>query len=493
MSAFGLSSNGKNAQGSLNEIPRWLMDRMKREFGLSDQMTTDGAGLTDTYTQYLKNILSKDPSTGEAFASPDAIKAYGDQAMPGVDAANKDRLDRLGGVQQTLNNVPSRGYVTGALDTNTENLNKANFNLTDLIKGELGRKFGDLQGLSDTAYKDTGKNIFDTYSREVGNVYNDYGNIRDTARSGFDEATKELSKLGPGGDLSAAAASRSFAPMMAAAYRRLRASGVDPNSSEASGILQAVDTARGRSMDDVLSKAMSDQVAQRNALTLGRTSTDAGYQEKQAGLARDLQLEQAGLQRGNTANQLKSNSDIVSGRGDSAIKNESDFYTRNANITDRRNANVTADRNMGVQDVGLQSGMADDFNAAALQNINLNKDKFATGQTGLGLGIARQDQAGQGIGQTGQQTSNRAVTYDQLAQQFANQASNGFQNAYQTEQASSGWLGKLLAGMGSGLLNNVTGGLTGLAQKGLGTLFGGGGGQGTYNPAGADWRQFGTY
>ena len=455
MSAFGLGDVGKNAQFQLNNIPVWLQQAMVEQMGRSNFNFGRGSDLIGQNTAYNQNIVNTPDS--DAFAPISDIQNYGRTAMPGVDAAMADYMKRLGLVQNTADNRASRGYVTGAIDQNIKNLNDASFNLADYNRNTTNNAFNSLQGLSDKNFNDINANLNDVYDREGRNTNDNYGYARGVMGNAYDDATQNLENLLPGGDLAAARSARAFAPAYNAAQRRLRAAGIDPNSPEAAGILQAVDMGRARSSDDILSQNLEKYVSGKNSLKLGKAGSERDLTLEQGDKQRGINLEKGNLLRGNLSDQLGRNSGIVTGRAQGLMDNENDFYGRNRDITDLRNSNVQNDRALSLQDIDIEKMLAGMFNDANLQGIDLGNQQFDRGVAGLARGLQRKDAAAGNLGSIGNTLLNSSQNSDQLAQSFANQALQGFQTSLANESKNSGWLGKLLGGMGTAALGMIPG------------------------------------
>jgi len=388
MSFFGLSSQGKNSRGQLENIPYILQDQMNNAFKQGAGQQQQGAGYTQQYVDYLNSILN-DPNGG--FFSPDQITQYGNQAMPGVDAANTDRMARLNGLPTP---------ISGADTTSA------------------------LQKINDQRNADYLSQLNGTITGARDNTNRDYGGMRQLSQNAYSDATKNVQRLLPTGDLAAAAAARSFAPAMAASQRRLRASGIDPNSPEASGILQSVDVARGHSMDDTMAANQGNYINQLNSMVLGGMNDQNALTKAQTDITRQLGLTQGSLTMDNTNNNAGINSGIATGG-----------------------------RNMSIQDQQLAQQLADLYNNANLQNIGLQNQRFNAGTQGLGLGLQQRNNAAGSLGQLGTTLTNQGQAALNSGQGFARDASSGFGENLGIEGANAGWGTKMLAGLAGGALN----------------------------------------
>lgn len=451
MALFGLGDVGNNAKDQLNNLPVDLQRLMFEALSRGGLNFGRSSNLIDQNTAYNHDIaMTPNP---DAFAPIGDIQDYGKAAMPGVDTAMQDYMRRLGLVQDTADNRASHSSVTGAIDKNIGDLGDANSALTKFGRDTTNGAFDSLQGLSDRNFNDVNGNLNQVYDFAGKAINDNYGYARGTMGNAYDDATHNLENLLPGGDLAAARSARAFAPAMNAAMRRLRAAGIDPNSPEAAAILQTVDIGRARSSDDILSQNLEKYVSGKNSLGLGKAGSERDLTLEQGDKQQAINLEKGGLLRGNLSDQLGRNSGIVTGRATGLMGNENQSYDRGRDILDLKNSNVQNDRALSLQDIDIEKMLAGMFNDANLQGIDLTNQQFDRGVAGLGRGIARKDQAAGNLGTMGTTLLNSSQNADRIAQSFADQASEGFKTSLANEAQSNGWLGKLLAGVGTAGLN----------------------------------------
>ncbi len=335
MSAFGLSQTGKNAQSALGQIPPELLQQFRNLLGSSDWQNAHGNDLLSQSNAYNQGILNNPDESG--LASPGDIRSEGAQVMPGVDAAIDQNNTGLNALRSTAAGLPSGQSVTDTLNGNVNNLNDANFNLNKNNANRIYETASGLQDMSDQNYNGLGGQINSEYGDLRKNAGNTYDQARGQFDSGYDSSLKSLDRLLPSGDLAAAASARSFAPAMAAAQRRLRTEGIDPNSTEAAGILGQVDANRARASDDQLAQTNKDYITQGNQLRTAKGTGDSSLTLDQGATDRGLQTDQGTLSRANTQNQFQSNAGILTDKNAALTNEDNAFYGRNTDIANSKN------------------------------------------------------------------------------------------------------------------------------------------------------------
>jgi hypothetical protein len=341
------------------------------------------------------------------FGTPDQIRSWGQAAMPGVDAAMQNINNAYAGVQ-------TPGSTTGQQNAN----------------------IGATQAYNDAAYNQINQGNNTAFNNAKNLTSNMYGSLIPQTAQAYQAAQSNLQRLMPGGDLLAANAAQAFAPQVAATNRSLRMSGIDPNSAEASGQVQAVQAARGRSMDDVLAQNMGNYVSQGNALTLGGNQA-----QTQLGLGRTNDMNNLSLQQNSTNNQSAQSQ-----------------MAANQNLMNQRNQVVQNMRDMGMQDAQIQQQLQ-------TLGLNLNNQQFQAGLQGMGLNLQQQNQGAQGLGGLATQQYNLGNATDNSARAWNQQAYNQYGGDLGVEGQNAGWGTKLLGGLAMGGLN--------LIAPGAGTALGG--------------------
>ncbi len=331
MSFWGASNTQKEATGFPRELGTWSFEQLKSWLGRANAQGATAEQLQQFAQDYWKERTEK------GLATPEEIRRFGQEIMPGIDAAIAARGGRLDQVGQDWNNTEAG--VRGRLDQQGENINSTfdqgrdtidqtygrigtrGGNLNREITQNIGDTYGSAQAHATDAYRGLRDESAGTFDRIGANTAGVYGGLRDATGStyggltadnagtfggltadtagtygglrgendaAYSSASQTIDRLNPTGDFRAATAARAFAPAMAATQRRLRAAGIDPNSPEAAAQLNMVEGAKGRAMDDAFADATTQYVDRKTGLTLG-----------QAGVNRDL-----ALGRLNTTNEL---------------------------------------------------------------------------------------------------------------------------------------------------------------------------------------------
>lgn len=600
MSFWGLSKTGKDAQGQLGELPRWGKDAMKWNLSRRDDVTQQGTGDVGTFQDFLNNRLQN------GFGTPDQIRQWGAAALPNSGPAmdrvrsgysavqtpgqtNEQTVNNLDALQDSTNRqvqgnndinianfLRSSGRVQDTGNANTALIAKLFPGLMDDVNGTYGglrdlnnKVAGNLHDLNTNVYSDLrGQNadVLGKLRAQNSGVYkgltadNDllmrglrdqnastYGDIISKTGNAYRDASTNLERMMPGGDLMAASVARSFAPNVSAVNRRLTAAGIDPNSLEASSVLGDVEAKRGYAMDDLLGKNMSEYIASKNALgiggadaesrlrreqfgnesTLGQTqgSTDRGLgidefgneaklaqtqlgnetrlAETQggndAGILRDqygnevnLAQTQGGLNRGYRQGQEQALVAQNNGTLDRQLPLDTRFgetQLANSDIGYQRTQQIMQQRNQAVQMMRAM-GMQDAQIQQQLEQMGLNLDaqQFQMGLTGTGLNVDQQNLGGQGMGSLGEFLLNLGRGYDSSGQNWNQQTFGQYGQDLGVESANAGWGTKLLSGLAGPLLSMIpgVGPFLGAAVSGMG----GGGGAGGGGAAGSSLASF---
>ncbi len=184
MSFWSLSQTGKDAQGQLGELPRWSRANMVQSLGRGNTAYDTATGYNSTLADYFKNRMQN------GFGTPQDIRAWGQQAMPGVDTAMGNIRDAYGRVQTPQSTA----------DQQNANINKTQ-NYNDNAFGQINQGTKDAYGnaINNTqgAYSSARKNGAAAYTDLIGKTGNAYA-----------DAQANLKRLLPGGDLLAANAAR---------------------------------------------------------------------------------------------------------------------------------------------------------------------------------------------------------------------------------------------------------------------------------------------
>lgn len=480
MGAWGLSSAGKDAQGTLGEIPRWQWDQAKKAWGNSNDSTSDGKAKSSWATQYFKNKAEN------GFATPDQIRATGQQLMPGVDPAIAARWQRLAQKDQNWQTmVPKAGDIMPQISTNLDqqggNIGQNYTDNENIIK----QGTGNLKYLADAAYQDNVGSIKDSYDNAQANLGQAYDAMGNRIEGNFGGLIKEsgdvYSKMGanvdawgrtiedlkPGSEASVATTARQFAPAMSAAGGRLRRAGIDPNSIQAASVLGDVEARRAVAMDDKAAEGQAQYVdaqgrltsakndvlgagfASKAGLTTGMTDRLTGLGSERAGIQTSLDLGRGRDFRGVVTDNRDTQMGIEGQDRSLNLANTNASFQQGQNLLDKRNDTTLLGRDLAMADYGITNGLLDQQNAEELVGLGLKND-----QMNAGMGWQLQDQntrdsGAQAVSQQGEADQNRGLAWQQSGNQSSGQAMDGYQGTLTREQANSGWLKKALLGAGS--------------------------------------------
>lgn len=477
MALFGLSDAGKVAEGNISGIPIWLLEAMIQAMGRGNEAFGQSQGALNSFDAYLRNVLMQPDIM--AGGDINEILGYGSTAIPGVEDAITGRQSEIDRLRQLAGQIPSQSVIDQS-KWNLDAYKVLSSGLTDITRDITDRMFGSLYDQSNKGYASLQDDVRNTYANTMQNTINAWDNFRNTTGTAYDAALLNLDQLLPSGDFQAATAARAFAPQLAAAKSRLRAYGIDPNSPEASGILQSIETARSRSIDDALGRTGRDVINQQNLLTLGKADADVALGREKENIYRGLQLDQMAQRMGLTKEQFLQQMGLTEAQANAAIDQLNQRFERDTTALDQSNAIAQLSRQLGLEDYDIQTNLANLANDAALQGIDLRNLIYQTGVGGMTRGMGRKDQLAGQLGDLGTFLRQYQQGQDRTAQGFGNDALAGFKDALTVEGANSGWLGKLLGGIGVGALSLIPGvgpALSAMAGSGLNAsgLFGSGG------------------
>ncbi len=504
MSFWGPSSTQRVDQGQIAEIPLWLKQQMVNGFGDATAAYLKGQGLSDQQIAYLQQQIQ------QGFGSPQAIRELGQQIQPGINDLIDRRTSRVNqegtnynampGVEQTIGSIGSDlsskgarigqnwGDIQGSIDQGFGAQRTRTADTADTIGRDTGDTFGGLLSRSDTSFGDA-----------RSNAAQGFGAIKKNAGETYDQVRQRINQ---GRDAQLGTTARAFAPAMAATLRRIRASGIDPNSPEAASLLQGVDTARGHAFDDSLVRTQSDlnaadlaQQANNQGLDLSKLSNDQTLALQNAANKQGLTVQQY-LQRTNLATQTRDiQNELDRTKTAADVQNLDTSFQRGQDQYDQQMNNELISRGLRTQDVGARNSQLENENSNEMTNQGLLDQQFQAGANLTGANNQRRDAAVSGLGQAAGQQYNVGLARGSQGLQNANSALQGFGTSYGLEAPSAGWGAKLLGGAASAAIQAIpgigqAGAILGPAVGG-GVAGGGGGGltpnaapSGTYNPWG---------
>ncbi len=445
MGFWGMSKEGKEAKKKLGEkaASDWAQSQewSKKAQGWGQA----GDVIRDWGTDYYKR------AAGEGIGPVSDIRATGQEIMPGIDEAIARRAQILQEMQADVGGT--YGRVAGREDTAS----------------------GDILGNIEATYPGLREEVTAGYGGARERGAEAYRGLKGSAEGTFDTAFKDIEQLRPGGEFAAARSARAFAPAKAAAAGRLRRAGIDPSSPQAQSVLQGVETARARAMDDAMAEGIEKYVGAKTNLGLERQAARERLGLGEVGYDTDLMREQGALERGYTE----------TGAG----------LKRGETL---RHAGTASEIDL--------SRMADEQTMRQAQaQEELLKPELKAGEFGAGLNfrtadLAERSKAARELMGIGEGQYSNMFGGANVARGYGESAGAGYGDIYNREKASSGWGLKLLGGLGMTALNAATGGMggtvgsaigkaaTGWGSKIAGKLFNRKGGDANYNP----WANYGT-
>lgn len=478
----------KEAQGWPREAGAFAKEQFKEWLGRAQSEGIRGDQLNQLAQQYWQNQMANGNGT------PEDIWGVGSRVMPGVPDAINARRGRLnesaGDFDITHGRIGDRLNWQQDAARNVEGNNQS-----QLVEG-----YGRIGQRADASSGDIVRNIQASYgdaSTLTGNGYTEmrnratgaYGGMGASTDTAYGSAEKELEALKPGGELQAARIGRSFAPAMAATSRRLRASGVDPNSGEAFNMQSRVENSRARAMDDASAGATEGYVDRKTGMIIGRNRDQVGITER--GLLNDQSLdrENIGIQRDLGLSQGKDfRGEVARTQG---IKNQADQGYMDSNIANRNQGYervAGADAALNQWDAGgynTRAGLRDQQNAEDLTALGLSNEQFDRGMRYQNNDTSVRGQGAGMVTNMGQSAKQNQVQGANVARGFGGDASANYGQAWQYEAPNAGWATKALTGMAAGAMNTF--------MPGSGTALQGWGGQQQVNPKTPGWGGSGQY
>lgn len=406
MSFWGMSQTGKDAKGALEGFGG--ANRVQFEQSLQ-RMKDQGATADDIQAFQRKFLQERVGNSG--FTDPSEIRRIGEDVSPGTDTAIANRGAILNEMGQRIQ--PQVNTQQGIIDSTADRTMNRNADTSGKIIGETDSLYS---GARDRSGKSIGESM-----------------------SSLDALNPQVEALNPASEAAQARAGRSFAPALAATQGRLRRSGVDPNSVQASSVIGNVEAQRARAMDDQAVEGTKSYLDAKHGLTSEKNALRDTGTQREIG----LDLEGGGIKRGEQVRATGVANSIDTARSDKTLANN----------------------DAGYQD--LQNNSRDKA-GEELTSLGLKQDQFDKGLQLRQLDTAEQDQAAGQLGQLGAQTRGAALDYGQLARGFGGDAQAGYGQTLDRESQSAGWGKKLLGGIASTALNAAVGAATGGAGGGGG-------------------------
>lgn len=399
MSMFGMSSAGKRARNELINTGHSLSAQAGTDYGNSADALARSNQLTNQFTGNSSDIYKK------GFGSAADVVGTGKALNPGLDSAESRMTGRANQELANYTEAPSVYDTVGSTQKRLGDLYNANMDTGNNAIGQINNNRDWLLGQTDSTYK------------------------------------QAMERMNPEGQFMQEAAAKAGQPAIAAAMQRMRSMGIDPNSPEASSMMNDVKSRQGGYMDQAAMQAL----AQQNQLTLGRNAEIQG---------------------------------TIKGAGDQWLANNNTSMDRMGNIVGAQVGNDQTNRGLILQDVGNKNALLQNQTKQDLTNIGLNQTATGEGMNLTGANVDTRMRANAGIGQAGAQQGNQALGWNQAGTQANLGSAQVNQGVYNNEAADANWLGKGLAAAGLSWISSPWG-------KSNGKLGYQGGGGGGYGPAGA--------
>lgn len=517
MSFWGMSQTGQDARRRLNEAPAWDWQQAQDWWGIQNGQLPVADYLQRQFITRNTDLFN------EGFGSPDMIRGYGRQIMPGVEPAMAARRGRDAAARGASAGITPAGDVGGQLSGLTDEMGRNITGAYDEVGGNIRDTYSRARAASDQTGREVVGNIDDTYGAAATNSGNSFRDMRgnvgrtfdqqfgaiDTAYTDLDTAADAsfgrrdatIDRLNPNSEFRGARVARAFAPQAASTAMRLRRAGVDPNSAEGNAAMQRVETGRARAMDDAYADENTrfvntsltnerDRFNTEAGLTTDkldtglRTSTgridretdiDMGNEAVGRGLTlargqdfRDEVRRQEGVQRGYDIDQMDRNN-----------ANANTTYGRAQDYVGARRGDVMAGRDLQIDDFNRNLFLDDRENQTDITGIDLDQAQWNAGAGYRGADLGVRTGATQAGAAAGQDAWGRAVTAGRMGGDYSRQAQQGWGNTVARETPGAGWGLKLLAGLGGTALGMIPGASTAAkVARGVGGVMGGMGGFG---------------
>ena len=491
MGFFGMSSAGKNARTSLNNLGGWNQTQANDWLAKAQDLWGKTNQNFDWATEYWKN------RAGQGAPSPSNIRGIGQEILP-VDEAVAKLNENQGRRESATTDAANAGTAAKEqIDYSTGHLAEQVAPTWQLNQDSIETAYGNVGQLADTAYSDlvgTTNTTFDKAEADWNAAYNelirrnagdrkiqlDVGDDMARRSMGYlDEWAGDIETLKPGGEFAAARAARAFAPSMAAVSSRLRRAGVDPNSVQAASLIGGVETDRARAMDDAFAEGQETYVNARGQLTDAKTNLLGDYRDYTSGVIRDALGNEIGVGTAKVGGQT----DLTIGRGDqirdaindranvkignegartgATVANAQQSFDNAATATGRQaDAAVTK---FGVDQQGLDNfnNLMANADKTALTEVDLSRAQYLLGNDWAQMDQTMRDNAAAAIAQLGSAQMQAMFNSGQMAQQFGQEAADLYEKIFITESANAGWGLKGLMGLAGSILGGPIGGAIG--------------------------------
>jgi len=486
MSFWGMSSQGKDAQNSLTNLPKRFDEQAALNWGRSNEEFQGGQGIRNEFLAYIREMIAN------GVGSPEEILALAEQIMPGVSEAignRQERTNRLRGQAQTIPGADQvRGEMSSVLDQQGTNITGTYDAITGNTRDTIGRRMNASEGygkdrvsnirdvstgmntLTDEIQGKMSGNLDSTMLGLQKNAGEAFGGLIDSSDPAFDEMLKRVEAFKPGGEARAARVGRSFNPAYASVVNRLRRGGTELTSPEAIASLTRVDTARANAMDDSLAGDTERYVTASNAISRDKLGNKQDLVLQKLANAQGLSLDQLKTQLGldkdyrNTKNDIayqtgrdfrnelstqektQQDLDLLKLKLDTDASNNA--ADRTTDLNSARANLIKLGRQMGMEDFEIQRMLEDRANEDDLTGIQLKSDQFDKGMNYRLTDLARKDSGADRLGGTGQQMINDSMRWSAIGSDNAAAAMRGYGDTFARESANAGWGKKLIGAVG---------------------------------------------
>lgn len=512
MGFWGMSSAGKNARNSLNNLGGWNNTQANEWMKRAEEQYSLGNFNNNWANEYWRGRAA------QGYRTPGQIKAAGEEILPiqpTIERLNQTQARR----EEAYNNFNTDPYKQQINDA-TGQLVSAVGPTQDAAQGAVDTGYGNVGRIVDSAQTQSQGNIDATYGKAEGEWNEAFNRLRqenanqrqnqitlgdDMARRSMgylENWEKDIETLKPGSEFAAARAARAFAPAKAATSWRMRRAGVDPDSVQASSMLGAVDSAQARAMDDAFADGQMDYVSARGQLTGAKTGLLGDYRDYTSGVIRDALGNEIGL--GGT--QASGNVNLTTQRGDrtqdvindstnARVANENNRAGATAAVAqqgfENTRAATAAQTESAAAQFGIDKTRYDDFqnlmdgvDKTTLTEVELQKAQYILGKDWNDMDERTRDNAAAMIQQLGSEQMRNMFASGEMASRFGQEAADLYKQIFVTESANAGWGLKGLMGLGMTLLAGPAGAAAAAAMTGGGRNSSGqsGGGRGSGGP-----------
>lgn len=488
-SAFGLNLRGRTAEQVMDELPLWMQERMKKYWGMEDEQYPTSQAFQEKYGQYLLDQMDNPFGYG----TPDDIMGYGGQFLPGNLQEYDDAKASTQYLNEVANRIPGAADVMGKYSSVLDQWGGGIGDDYDRETGDIRDTFNRMAGRGESYGRDIVSNIGDSWGAAEGISADEFGKSRGEVGSTFDQLGKtgqeifdssyaDLNLMKPGSDARSARIQRAFNPALASAHMRIRKAGIDPNSPEASAMLQRVESDRAFAADDALAEDTDRYIGRKHSLDmtklqrgdslgLNRMNQLLALAGKEGDVGRNLALSKGATFRDELARQLAEQQGIDAGRLD-ANTSAGRFRAGRSDALMNKRANAPLiERDISERDYGIQTDLQNRARKDYADFFNRNMAQAGLGMNYTMNNVNRRDRVAGAMGQHSQNIFNRGLALGQQGLNYGRGAMEGAEGTYERNAPRAGWGTRLIAGAAGAGLDALTGGSSGGFFSKIGGLF----------------------